>query len=182
VPDNAKLPNRRSIRLAGHDYSEAGAYFVTVCVQDRKRLFGEIVDAEMRPNAAGEMIRTWWTKLPEKFPEVAIDAHVVMPNHFHGIVIMQSHADGRPHGAAPTLGTAIDWFETMTTNAYIRGVRERGWRRFERRLWQRNYYEHIVRTEEEFGATSEHIDRNPASWASDRENPAAGGIPKLTAA
>ena len=78
--------HRRSIRLKGYDYSQAGAYFVTICTQDRECLFGDIVDGEMRLNDAGHMVRDVWHKIPEHFPYADIDEFVVMPNHFHGII------------------------------------------------------------------------------------------------
>ncbi len=79
-----QIHQRRSIRLKGHDYSEAGAYFITILVHDRECLLGEIVGEEMKLNAAGEMVVGWWQKVPEKFSSASNDAFVVMPNHFHG--------------------------------------------------------------------------------------------------
>ena len=109
------IHHRRSIRLRNFDYSTAGAYFVTVCVQGRECLLGEVVDGQMRLNDAGKMVAQWWRRLPEKFPQVIVDEHVVMPNHFHGIVVfvgappcgcpplfLGPQEKGRPHGAAPT--------------------------------------------------------------------------------
>ncbi len=78
---------------------------------------------------------------------------------------------GRPHGAAPTLGDVMDWFKTMTTNAYIRGVKEHAWPSFPGRLWQRNYYERIIRDEREWGLARKYIFENPLKWDLDRENP-----------
>jgi REP element-mobilizing transposase RayT len=79
---------RRSLRLQGYDYAQAGAYFVTLCTQGRECLFGEIVDGEMRLNPAGEMVRRVWTEIPAHVPDVDIDAFVVMPNHIHGIIVL----------------------------------------------------------------------------------------------
>src|SRR5215210_6640299 len=78
--------HRRSIRLTGYDYSQAGAYFVTACAQDRACLFGEIVDGQMRLNEAGRMVLAEWNTLPDRFPAVELDEFVVMPNHVHGII------------------------------------------------------------------------------------------------
>ena len=82
--------HRRSIRLRGYDYRAAGAYFITIVVQDRACLFGEVVDGEMRLNDAGRMVERWWLELNRRFPHVSTDAYVVMPNHFHGIVVIHS--------------------------------------------------------------------------------------------
>jgi REP element-mobilizing transposase RayT len=196
--------HRRSIRLKNYDYSQPGAYFVTVVAQDRQLLFGEVDATALRLNAAGQMVERWWAKITQKYPTLASDEFVVMPNHFHGIVVISggpvvAPVDiGQPHGAAPTiddddgpprgvaptvngesrgptLGDVMDWLKTMTTNAYIQGVERMGWQRFRGRLWQRNYYEHVVRDEEELNRIRQYIACNPLQWAFDPENP--GGMP-----
>jgi hypothetical protein len=83
-------PHRRSIRLPGYDYTQAGLYWVTIVAQDRACLFGEIVNDETHPNEAGLVMESWWGNITRRFPTVDIDAYVVMPNHFHGIVILGS--------------------------------------------------------------------------------------------
>jgi putative transposase len=173
--------HRRSFRLKGFDYSADGAYFVTVCAQGRECLFGRIVNGGMELNEAGWMVETWWREMSNKFPSVGIDTFVVMPNHFHGIVCIvgatlcgrpvADKEEGRPHRVAPTLGDIIDWFKTMTTNAYIRGVKQSNWPSFPGRLWQRNYYERIIRDEVEFDAIRKYIVENPMKWVEDTENP-----------
>ncbi len=172
---NADHPRstRRSIRVPHYDYSQPGAYFVTICAEGRRALFGKIVDAQMRPDDAGTMITDCWLRLPFKFPTVELDQFVLMPNHLHGIVVIAEAPDDRSLGAATALGMIVAWFKTMTTNACIRGVKERGWSPFRSRLWQRNYYEHIIRGEKSLDAIREYIAGNPANWAADRENPAA---------
>jgi putative transposase len=275
---------RRSMRLKGYDYSQAGAYFVTICTQGRACLFGEVVDGEMRLNDAGRMVVAEWERLPALFPNVVLDAFVVMPNHIHGIVILTDPADDATDGAtaigatiggattgraatggattrvapttagddatpvgaglvpalstmarddaipvgaglvpapstpaqsvpapsvpapstpatpapapstpatpapappvpapptpapsvpAPTLGDVIGAFKSRVTVEYIRGVKTFGWTPFDRRLWQRNYYEHIIRNEEALNRIRRYIVENPIRWAFDRENPFA---------
>ncbi len=129
------------------------------------------------------MIEAWWRELPNKFPSIRMDQHVVMPNHFHGILYVGAalcgrpgvdsvgERLGRPHRVAPTLGDIISWFKTMTTNQYIRGVKTEGWPPFPGRLWQRNYYEHIIRDEDELNYYCTYIANNPANWQTDKENP-----------
>ncbi len=196
--DPEKHHHRRSIRLKGYDYSQAGAYFVTLCAQDRACLFGEVVDGEMRLNDAGRMVEKWWDQLNHKFSAVQTDEYIVMPNHFYGIVVIQFVGAGlcvRPnepdrtgdkgahtnqtgahtnqtgaHTGAP-LPEIVQWFKTMTTNEYIRGVKQSGWPPFYGRLWQRNYYEHIIRNDESLNRIREYIINNPLQWALDRENP-----------
>jgi REP element-mobilizing transposase RayT len=86
MTSGADRQRRRSLRLKGYDYAQAGAYFVTVCTQDRACLFGDIVDGEMRVNEAGRMVQTVWDELPVHYAGVGIDAYVIMPNHIHGVI------------------------------------------------------------------------------------------------
>ena len=188
--------HRRSIRLRGYDYRAVGAYFITIVAQDRACLFGEVVDGEMRLSEAGRMVERWWLELNCRFPHVLTDAYVVMPNHFHGIVVIHSPppdttappdvgADLRvcpdsmgAHTGAP-LPTIVQWFKTMTTNEYIRMVKHAGWTPFQGRLWQRNYYEHIIRNERALERIRDYILTNPLHWHLDRENTHAIGINSL---
>jgi REP element-mobilizing transposase RayT len=181
-------PNRRSLRLQDYDYSQAGAYFVTICANNRQCLFGDVVDGEMVLNDAEQMIDKWWAELNRKFPTVQTDEHVIMPNHFHGIITINSDPVGADLGVCPNDGESpcaqasgahigaplpeiIQWFKTMTTNEYIHGVKTSGWPSFRGRLWQRNYYEHTVHNEESLNRIREYIINNPLQWAYDRENP-----------
>ncbi|MBI3611356.1 MAG: transposase [Nitrospirae bacterium] len=181
---NREIHHRWSVRLKAHDYSQPGAYFVTVCAQNRECVFGEITDGKMEPNDAGRMVARWWAELNYKFPTVQTDESIVMPNHFHGIVVIIGYPDtvgaalrgrppktGHPHRGAPTLGDIVDWFKTMTTNDYIRGIKQDRWPPFEKRLWQRNYYERVVRDDSEMHRVREYITGNPAGWLEDEENP-----------
>jgi REP element-mobilizing transposase RayT len=209
------------VRLAGYDYSQTGAYFVTVCTQDRACLFGVVTEGgAMCWNDAGHMLVAQWEALADRFPAVEIDAFVVMPNHLHGIVwICDSKPAHRvnavgattrvaptvvghdgPVGAGlvparstavgnggtagaglvparpnqdrrPTLGDVVGAFKSVTTVAYTRRVKASGWPGFRGRLWQRNYYEHIIRNDESLRRIRHYIQDNPARWAFDRENP-----------
>lgn len=181
--------HRRSIRLKGYDYASEGAYFATIVTQGRACLFGEIRDGKMILNEAGQMIVKWWNELPNKFPDMILGAFVVMPNHFHGIIIIEKTvgADLRvcPNGEiisgehigsplrkpnAP-LSQIVQWFKTMTTNEYIRGVKQLGWIPFIGKFWQRNYYEHVIRNEKELRQKTDYILNNPFRWEDDKENP-----------
>lgn len=219
MPYDPNKHHRRSIRLKGYDYTQAGAYFVTMCAQHRELLFvtDDVID----------MIQRWWDKLPEKFPGVETDAFVIMPNHVHGIIVVTGDVGVNPRvdpspgqtrgstptitgsaptpesvgvdsrvnpgqsrgiaptitgsapttgiaptsGSAPTIGEMIQWFKTMTTNEYIRGVKALNWTPFPGKLWQRNYYEHIIRSEIELNAIRQYIIDNPLKWEQDRDNP-----------
>ena len=110
-----QIHHRHSIRLKGYDYSQAGAYFVTICTQNREPL--------LQPPAVSDMVMHWWHELTHKFPCMSLDAFVIMPNHIHGIVVIEQPASG---SESSTLGQTIQWFKTMTTNQYIHGVKELG--------------------------------------------------------
>ena len=156
--------HRRSIHLKEYDYSQPGAYFVTIVTQGRLPLFGKIVDGEMRLNEVGRMVEKVWLSMPERFPSVALGAFVVMPNHFHGDLIIIGEN-------SITLGQIIGAFKSITTHEYILGVKNLGWPAFEKRIWQRNYYEHIIRNEAEADRIEGYIESNPARWNDDAENP-----------
>jgi len=166
---DSELPRRRSIRLKGWDYRTAGAYSITLCAQHKLFLFGEITDAEMHLNEAGRMVVRWWEELNRKFSVVQTDASVVMPNHLHGIlVIVGENPLVRPQGTP--LSRIVQWFKTMTTNEYIRSVKQWGWPPIQGRLWQRNYYEHVIRNDEDLNRTRRYIAENPLRWGGDPEN------------
>lgn len=156
--------HRRSIRLKGFDYAQVGAYFVTICTQRREAFFGEIVNGDMKVNDAGAMVERWWNELERKFPSYRPDAFVVMPNHLHAIVIITEPG-------ATTLGCMMGWFKTMATNEYICCVKQSYWKPFHGRLFQRNYYEHIIRNEHEFVAIRAYIQNNRYRWTDDMDNP-----------
>ena len=182
---------RRSLRLTGYDYGQAGAYFVTLVVHQGRCLFGEIVGTEMRLNAAGTMAASTWETLPCQFPVVELDAIVVMPNHIHGILMLNpleeaSPKDDRrvagpdapsratttvaPTADGSTLGNVIGAYKSVTTVEYGRGVKGCGWPPFSGRLWQRNYYEHVIRNDASLQRIREYLHNNPARWSFDREN------------
>jgi putative transposase len=165
--------HRRSIRLKGFDYSSEGLYFITICVQDRICLFGAVENGQMILNAAGQMVEAEWLKLPERFPNIELHEFVVMPNHFHGILEIVGRGGGTatraaPTAAAPTVGEMMGAFQSIVTVEYIRGVKNEGWPRFFQKLFQRDYWEHIIRNERAFTNISNYIKNNPAKWEEDR--------------
>ena len=153
--------HRHSIRLKEYDYSQSGFYFVTICVQHRECLFGSVFDNKMILNEVGVMIKKWYGELENKFQNVIYHAYRIMPNHFHSIIEITEM------GAGVSLPEIVQWFKTMTTNEYVRKVKNSGWKPFDGRLWQRNYYEHIIRNEQAFEKISEYIIYNPSTWQDD---------------
>ena len=260
MPYNPNIHHRKSIRLKGYDYSQAGLYFITICTQNRACLFGEIrrgepacspeiqtcspeiqscspeiqscspesqscspeiqscspetqtcspeiqscspesqtCSPEMILNDAGNMIAKWYIELENKFADIRCHEMIVMPNHFHCIVEivgadLRVCPDDKPvsdksetdepvsdksetdkpvsdllgeHIGSP-LHRVVQWFKTMSTNEYIRGVKTLHWQPFDGKLWQRNYWEHIIRNENEYKRITEYIINNPENWGND---------------
>ena len=166
-----KLPYRKSIRLKNYDYSSNGYYFVTICTQNREKLFGEIVGATLcgRPNNTDKLIVKWLLELENKFKGVKIDEYIVMPNHIHFIIKRTGDHIGSTgaHTGSP-LRDIIGWFKTMTTNEYIAGVKDGRFMPFKGRLWQRNYYEHIIRNYDDYINIADYIQNNPLKWEEDK--------------
>ncbi|HAV77112.1 MAG TPA: transposase [Anaerolineae bacterium] len=166
--------HRRSIRLNGYDYSQAGAYFVTIVAWQREMLFGEIVGGEMQLNDFGEIVRDEWERTEIVRPNVELGEYIVMPNHVHGILIFIDDHVGATRRVAPTkttlqpnsLGAVIGQFKSIVTKR-INGL----WNVSGRPVWQRNYYEHIIRNDREMDNIHRYIESNPSMWADDDENP-----------
>jgi len=158
--------HRRSIRLKGYDYSQSGAYFVTICINEGLPTLGEIHDGQIYPSSAGEMVQTVWNEMPLYYPDVELDAFILMPNHLHGIIILNHKNIVQTH-TPMTLGDVIHRFKSLTTTKYRRGVNEFGWTPFPKKLWQRNYYEQILRNEESLDKIRSYIFNNPLAWESE---------------
>jgi len=174
VPRNPDKHHRHSIRLKDYDYSQAGAYFVTICTRDREGLFGEIADELMRLSLSGDIVRACWDDLPRHYSHVALDVFVIMPNHIHGIIVL---ADPMVVGAgfkpAPTtvnkrhrLTEIIRAFKTFSSRRINELHNTPG-----RPVWQRNYYEHVIRNENDLDEVRKYIVNNPLKWDLDKENP-----------
>jgi putative transposase len=173
--------HRRSTRLPAYDYAQAGAYFVTMVAHRRQCLFGEIGDGRVTLNPCGEVIADEWLRSAQIRPAARLDEFIVMPNHIHGIVIIRDQPVVGAHSCAPlpeaplrrpprSLGSLIAGFKSAATKRIkeTRGTPGQP-------VWQRNYYEHIIRNEEELDAIRQYIADNPLRWAEDRENPTIVG-------
>ena len=159
---NTPHPSRKSPRLAQYDYSATGHYFVTICTREKQCLLGKIIGDAVCLNSAGQMIASAWKTLPERFEQVDLDSFVVMPNHVHGIIILKKSV---------FLTRVIQAFKSVTTHEYIRGVHGQGWKKFDGTLWQRSFYDHVIRKDKDLSRIQEYILNNPLQWALDDENP-----------
>ncbi|QEP44718.1 transposase [Ectothiorhodospiraceae bacterium BW-2] len=173
---NPEIHHRRSIRLKWYDYSQAGAYFVTICTQNRECLFGEISNGEMQLNDAGKILQMTWDALPSHYPHIELDEWVVMPNHFHCIILLTGSVEAGFKLApsvllplAPTrhgLPEIIRALKTFSSRRINESRQTPG-----TKLWQRNYWEHIIRNEMELNHLREYIQNNPAQWELDKLHP-----------
>jgi REP element-mobilizing transposase RayT len=169
---NPEKHHRRSIRLKDYDYSQSGAYFVTICSWSRECLFGEIIDGNMQLEEFGQIIQENWIWLSHQYKYVHLDEWSVMPNHLHGIIVINDDGRGGSR-TAPTniikrksLGRLIGAFKTVSTKQ-INLIRNTPGEP----VWQRNYYERIIRNEDELNHIREYIINNPSQWAEDENNP-----------
>jgi putative transposase len=172
----AVLRNRRSLRLSEYDYSQAGAYFITICVKKHQCLLGNIVRNQIQLSRYGKIVEKSWEWLSHAYDYLESDEWTIMPNHFHGIIIISATCrDGSR--TAPTaenkmkpLGRLIGAFKTISTKQinFIRKTRGIP-------FWQRNFYEHVIRDDHALNRIREYITTNPLRWYLDRENPQARG-------
>jgi REP element-mobilizing transposase RayT len=176
---NPDSHHRRSIRLKDYDYSQAGAYFVTICTHNKKCMFGDVINGEMKSNEIGIVVNQCWIAIPQHFPDVVLDEFIVMPNHVHGITILNVGAKNvsplpnasdsnraknvsplQHHGTSMTIGSIIRGFKIGVTK----------WARQNAAAympWQRNYYEHIIRNKAELNKIRKYIVNNPLNWETD---------------
>src|SRR5262249_12055481 len=157
-------PRRRPLRLPAYDYSQAGAYFITVCTQHRAMLFGQVVECDVELNETGMIVQQTWDELPTHYQGINLDAFIVMPNHIHGIIILADEPQTRH--TIPEIVRAFKTFSARRANecAGKRGV-----------LWQRGYYEHVIRHEKALDRIRTYIANNPAQWADDPDNISPAG-------
>jgi REP element-mobilizing transposase RayT len=167
-----KIHHRSSIRLKGYDYTQTGAYFITIVTYHREPLFGEIMNGGMQLSDMGRIADEHWRAIPEHFPHAELGAYVIMPNHVHGIIII---TDGRGTiYCAPTeqfqkpvkgsIPTIIRTYKASVTRRIQREVNSTG-------IWQKNFYEHVIRDDEDHNRIHLYIEANVDNWGNDEENP-----------
>jgi len=181
------MKNRQSIRLKNYDYSQSGFYYVTICNQNRKCLFGDVVNGKMILNEFGKIIKSVWQSLPKRFP-IVLDVFQIMPNHIHMIIHIVGAGSSRPikgssrpitGSSRPTLGQIIGYFKYQSTkqinNIWLdnptNGLDNPTPTGKIQKIFQRNYYEHIIRTETNLNKIRQYIKTNPKIWDRDQNNP-----------
>ena len=173
LPPTTKLPKRRTIRLQEYDYSQSGYYFVTICAKNRRCLFGEIVANAETPHFTptlsniGEIVKECWLNIPIHYPNVLLDQYVIMPNHVHGIIIIDyprekwgqniTSKNRFQHLLSGSLGAVIRGFKIGVTKWCLQNTPYRN-------IWQRNFYEHVIRNDQSHAILQEYIANNPCNW------------------
>ena len=171
---NPLIHQRRSIRLPGFDYTSAGHYFVTICTKDRNPLLGQVIDDCVDLSTYGDIVADCWRWLSERYPYIELDEWVVMPNHLHGILVISDDGRGGSRTAPTTtdanhvperksLGSLIGAFKTVSTKKAneVRGTPGRP-------IWQRNFFDHVIRDQKSLDSIRRYISNNPAQWNSDQ--------------
>ncbi len=195
MPYNPNSHHRRSIRLQGYDYTQAGAYFVTICTHQRQHLFGEIIDGQMHLNLCGQVVVSRWQNIPRHFSRVKLDEFVLMPDHLHGIIVIGAgEGIAFPDGgsistkvfagnAMPLRGTGTDSLGAIVQN--FKSVSTRKINQINRSastpICQRNYHERIISAETALHNIRQYIAANPLKWEGDREDPFIPTQPKAIA-
>jgi REP element-mobilizing transposase RayT len=168
---NPEMHHRRSIRLQGYDYSNQGAYFVTICTWNRENILGDVFNSVMQLNSFGEIVMKCWQDLPIHYKYIALDEVVIMPNHLHGIIWINGDIAGAGFKPAPTnirhgLSEIIRALKTFSSRQMNKNRNTPG-----TPVWQRNYFDRVIRNEKELHAIREYIINNPLQWSMDENNP-----------
>ena len=173
----SNLPRRRATRLQDYDYCQSGFYFVTICVQHRKCIFGTMIDGKMQLNELGNIVTEYWNHIPQHFSSVEIGDYVIMPNHIHGIIALNDVGTRSPrpknsnkeltdNTSSPSLGKIIAYFKYQSTKHINQYHNTPG-----TRIWQRNYHDHVIRDNIDLQRLRQYIQSNPMKWELDQLHP-----------
>jgi putative transposase len=153
--------NRRSIRLKDYDYSQAGAYFITPCIKNRRHFFGEIQEEKMILNDFGLIAHELWSFMPERYDNIELGEFIIMPNHTHHILIINSDDNVK------TLGDIVGAYKSLVVHHCLEFIKENDMDIRIGKIWQRNYWEHIIRNQKAFDNITNYIINNPKNWDKD---------------
>lgn len=176
---NPEIHRRRSVRLRGYDYSREGAYFITICVENRYHLFGEIGNQEMLLNAYGEIAYLTWEKLPSRWPHIQMGAFQIMPNHMHGIIVIHDSPSGMDTkrgpvstkvqwAIKPTVGQIVGAYKSCVLTECLKVAKTQVPEIYLGKIWQRGFWDHVIRDVNSMDCISQYIIHNPKNWKDDR--------------
>lgn len=170
-----KFKDKKQYRLPGYDYSGDGYYFITICTRNREHFFGKVMDGRMRLSPIGKIAKYHWRKIPKRFSGIHLDEFIVMPNHLHGIIIIDNCRNAPCRNAprrVPTIRPLIKNSLSSIINHYKGAVKNDCKRKgFEYFNWQSRFYDHIIRNEKSLANIQKYIINNPLRWDLDRNNP-----------
>jgi len=156
--------HRRSIRWKKWNYAKQGAYFITICSRDREYLFGEIFDGVMVLSEIGQIVENTWLELTRRYSSIKLGEYQVMPNHFHALLFLDGETE-------TPLGNVVKAFKSLAFHQYYTLLKERDSLTFKKaKIWQRNYWDHVVRDDEDLRNCRNYISNNPSNWQGDDEN------------
>jgi len=175
--DNPIDYHRRSIRLKCYDYSLPGGYFITITTYKKEKKFGEITQNRMILNSFGNIAESVWLELPKHFPNLQLDEFIVMPNHLHGIIMLSNHLSNsegileknEPSHIVPTIGNIIGSYKSRVVHYCLNYIKQNNSEVILGSLWQRNYYERVIRDYDELNRVREYIVQNPSQWDKDED-------------
>ena len=174
-----QLITRKPIRLKNYDYSLDGYYFVTICSKDRENIFGQnkIIVGEglassrhiVQLSELGHLIENQWRSIPTQIKNVELDEYIIMPNHIHGILKINNHDQREDARPSPTIVDVICSFKSKCTVEYLKFIKNNNLN-VSGKIWQRSFYDHIIRDEKSLDKIREYIIKNPDNWLEDEEN------------
>jgi REP element-mobilizing transposase RayT len=172
MPYNPEIHHRRSIRLKHYNYTQQGAYFITICTKNKQCIFGDVKRGEMQLNLLGTIARYYWQEIPQHFPHVKLDVFVIMPNHIHGIlwIIEKITGEEQPRSFGKMIPGSIPCVIRSYKSAVTKKINQICNQTNISSVWQRNFYEHIHQNQESLEATRNYIINNPVNWDNDPEN------------
>lgn len=164
------MPDRKLNRLKGYDYSQNGYYFVTICTKNRQEFFGEIKNGELTLNEYGKITKKCWREIPDHFPNVILDEFIIMPNHIHGIVIIKNNDEGNKNFCSLPWQTKL----SKSLSSIIRGFKIGVTKYFREKnndefVWQKSFYDHIIRNEKSLFNIRKYVQNNPFKWTSEQD-------------
>lgn len=153
-----ELPRRKTNRLGHYNYSQNGAYFITICTQDRRKILSDIVgDGFPVPKSCGKIAEEMIRQIPVKYPTVFVDQYVIMPDHIHMLLRIDCFdGTGNP---SPTLGNIIGWYKYQVTKQINLQYGQQG-----EQIFQRSYYDHVIRNQQDYDEIWKYIENNPRKW------------------